>query len=105
LSIKTFKNGPQKLLIIGPDPFISQSSPDHSPQPIINFSYYEISGPDICSLICGFLQSSTITNIINVKKLLQGIGVIHNQPGDLAELKKSFKSGYHLVKFARVVDF
>ena len=22
------KNGPQKLLIIGPDPFISQSSPD-----------------------------------------------------------------------------
>jgi hypothetical protein len=31
LSIKTLKNGPQKLLIIGPDPFISQSSPDHSP--------------------------------------------------------------------------
>jgi hypothetical protein len=41
------------LLIIGPDPFISQSSPDHSPQPIIDFSYYEISGPDICSLIWG----------------------------------------------------
>ena len=40
------------MLIIGPDPFISQSSPDHSPQPRINFSYYEISGPDICSLIC-----------------------------------------------------
>ena len=34
------------------DPFISQSSQDHSPQPKINFSYYEISGPDICSLIC-----------------------------------------------------
>ena len=33
MSIKTLKNGPQKLLIIGPDPFISQSSPDHSPQP------------------------------------------------------------------------
>ena len=52
LSIKTLKNWPQKLLIIGPDPFISQSSPDRSPQPRINFSYYEISGPDICSLIC-----------------------------------------------------
>ena len=24
----------------------------HSPQPRIDFSYYEISGPDICSLIC-----------------------------------------------------
>jgi hypothetical protein len=48
------KNGPQKLLIIGPDPFILQSSPDHSPQPRIDFLYYEISGADICFLICGF---------------------------------------------------
>jgi hypothetical protein len=31
LSIKTLKNGPQKLLIISPDPFISQSSLGHSP--------------------------------------------------------------------------
>ena len=31
MSIKTLKNWPQKLLIIGPNPFISQSSPDHSP--------------------------------------------------------------------------
>jgi hypothetical protein len=52
LSIKTLKNWPQKLLIISPDPFISQSSPDHSPQPRIDFSYHEISGPDICFLIC-----------------------------------------------------
>jgi hypothetical protein len=52
MSIKTLKNGPQKLLIIGPNPFISQSSPDHRPQPRIDFSCYEISGPDICSLIC-----------------------------------------------------
>jgi hypothetical protein len=58
LSIKTLKNGPQKLLIIGPNPFISQSSPDHSPQPRIDFSYYEISGPDICSLICEANQSA-----------------------------------------------
>ena len=28
---KKWKNGPQKLLIIGPDPFISQSSPDQWP--------------------------------------------------------------------------
>ena len=41
------------MLIIGPDAFISQSSRDHSPLPRIDFSYYEISGPDICSLICG----------------------------------------------------
>ena len=40
------------LLIISPNPFISKSSPDNSPQPRIDFSYYEISGPDICSLIC-----------------------------------------------------
>ena len=40
------------MLIIGPDPFISQSSPDHSPLPRIDFSCYEILGPDICSLIC-----------------------------------------------------
>ena len=49
---KNFKKRASKLLKIGPDPFISQSRPDHSPQPRIDFSYYEISGPDICSLIC-----------------------------------------------------
>ena len=49
---KKWKNGPQKLLIINPDHFISQYSPDHSPQPRIDFSYFEISGTDICSLIC-----------------------------------------------------
>ena len=31
LTPKKWKNGPQKLLIIGPDPFISQSSPDQWP--------------------------------------------------------------------------
>ena len=35
-----------------PNPFFSQSSLDLSPQPRIDFSYYEILGPDICSLIC-----------------------------------------------------
>ena len=52
LTPKKWKNRPQKLLIIGLDPFIPQSSPDHRPEPRIDFSYYEISGPDICSLIC-----------------------------------------------------
>ena len=49
---KKWKNGPQKLLIIGPDSFASQSSPDHSPRPIIFFFTYEILGPDICFFIC-----------------------------------------------------
>ena len=49
---KSEKNGPQKLLIISPDPFNPQSSPGHSPQPKIDFPYHEISRPDICSLIC-----------------------------------------------------
>ena len=53
LTPKKWKNWPQKLLIMGPDPIISQSSPDHSPQHRIDFSNYEIPGPDICSLICG----------------------------------------------------
>ena len=45
---KNLKNGPQKLLIIGWNP----SSPDHSPLPRIDFSYYQIWEPYICSLIC-----------------------------------------------------
>ena len=52
LTPKNWKNEPQKLLIIDPDPFFPQSSPGHSPQPKIDFPYHEISGPDICSLIC-----------------------------------------------------
>ena len=47
---KKWKNGPQKLLIIGL--FFPQSSPGHSPQPKIDFSYHEILEPDIYSLIC-----------------------------------------------------
>ena len=38
--------------------FVVQSSPDHSPQPIIDFTYHEISGPDICSLIFDVLWAS-----------------------------------------------
>ena len=50
--MKSWKNHPKKLLRIGPDPFFPRSSPGISPQPKIDFLYYEISGPDICSLIC-----------------------------------------------------
>jgi hypothetical protein len=39
LSIKTLKKWPQKLLIIGTNPFISKPSPNHNPQPRIDFSY------------------------------------------------------------------
>ena len=54
LTPKKWQNGPQKLLcIIGPDPLFPQSSPGHSPQPKTDSPYHEISGPDICSLICG----------------------------------------------------
>ena len=49
LAMKNWKNRQIKLLVIGPDPFI--------PQPKIDFPYYEISGPDICSLICNFSAS------------------------------------------------
>ena len=52
LTPKKGKNRPQKLLIIGPDPFFPLTSPGHSPQPKIDSPYHEISGPDICSLIC-----------------------------------------------------
>ena len=53
---KNFKNRPHKLLIIGPDAFISQSSPVQTPAPSPELTFhikYEISGPDIFSLICG----------------------------------------------------
>ena len=53
LTPKKWKNGPQKLLIISPNTFISHFSPDHSLQLRIDFSHYEISAPDICSLFCG----------------------------------------------------
>ena len=70
MSITTLKkNWPQKLLIISPNPFISQPSPDHSPQPSIDFSYYEISGPDICSLICA-LNLTIIPYLISSSDLI-----------------------------------
>ena len=65
MTLKKRKNGPQKLLIIGPDPFISRSSSDHSPLHRIDFSYYGTLGPDICSLICVARASALIQNFVN----------------------------------------
>ena len=53
--MKTLKNGSQKLLIISPNLF-PQSSPDHSPQPRIDISYYKHVPRLIRLLICA-LQS------------------------------------------------
>ena len=52
LPMKNWKNHPKKLLRIGPDHFFPLTSQGHSPQPKIDFPYHEISGPDICCLIC-----------------------------------------------------
>ena len=71
MPIKTLKYGHQKLLRIGPDPFISQSSPDHSPQSRIDFSYY------LCNLgtrhLFSYLWSSldNIRNWINKELIFQ----------------------------------
>ena len=48
--MKTLKNGPQNLLIIGPN--LLFHSPTHSQQPKIDFSYHKNVPPSICSLIC-----------------------------------------------------
>ena len=39
-------------------PFISQPYPDYTSQPRIDFSFDEISGSDICSLVCVSLKIS-----------------------------------------------
>jgi hypothetical protein len=48
--MKTSENGPQKLLIIGPNLFFTVQP---SPQPGIDFSYYKNVTRHICLLICG----------------------------------------------------
>ena len=73
---KKWKNRPQKLLIIGPDPLISQSSPDQQPTARIDFSYYEISGPGICFLICALNFHNFIHSEKKILwKLLLHIGI------------------------------
>ena len=55
LTPKTWKNRPQKLLM--PRPFYFTVQPRPQPTAQNWFSYYEISGPDICSLTCGTKSS------------------------------------------------
>ena len=57
--MKTLKNEPQKLLIIGPNLFFSQSNLAHSPQLKIDFSYYKYVPRHICLLICGSKEGIT----------------------------------------------
>ena len=52
---KKLKNAPSKVAHKWPKPFIPQSSPAHSPQLSIDFSYHKMSGTSICSLICAML--------------------------------------------------
>jgi hypothetical protein len=63
LPMKTLKNRPQKLLIIGPNLFFTVQP---SPQPKIDILYYKYVPRCICLLICGikdFIYS--ITNFIH----------------------------------------
>ena len=48
------------MLIIGQDPFITQTSQGHSPQSKIDFPYHKILGPDICSLICDLIPPNLV---------------------------------------------
>ena len=50
---KKWKNRPKKLLIIGPDPFLRQSSPGHSPQPRSSFPFYKKSNAILSLLLSG----------------------------------------------------
>ena len=51
LTPKKWKNRPKKLLIIGPDPFLRQSSPGHSPQPRSSFPFYKKSNAILSLLL------------------------------------------------------
>ena len=79
------------MLIIGPDPFISQSSPDHSPQTRIDFSYYEISGPDICSLIHAFTKPSAPFQCERCNKIFTLKGSLNRHIRNVHEEHRPFK--------------
>ena len=53
---KKVKKRASKVAHNWPRPFFPQSSSGHSPQSKIDSPYHEISGPDICSLICEVMQ-------------------------------------------------
>ena len=87
--MKNWKKHPKKLLRIGPDPFFPQSSLGISPQPKIDLPYYEISGLDICSLICG---SNHLPQVQSVKKVYYAENTISFQLIRVVKLEKYFNS-------------
>ena len=54
--MKTSKKRASKVAHNRPRPFFSQSSPAHSPQSRIDYSYYKYVPRHICLLICGETQ-------------------------------------------------
>ena len=77
--MKNWKNHPKKLLRFVPDPFFPLTSPGHSPRPKIDFPYHEISGPDICSLICGFDLIYNLEAVVALLKIFMGLALVHFQ--------------------------
>ena len=66
---------PSKVAHNWPKPFFSQSSPQPSPQPRIDFSYYKYVPKHICLLIFGFMYWSLIGGgYSNQKGLLIFVG-------------------------------
>ena len=68
LTPKKWKNRPKKLLIIGPDPFLRQSSPGHSPQPRSSFPFYKRPNPNVSLLVSGFSTKWSYTRISSSQK-------------------------------------
>ena len=92
--MKNWKNRQKKLLIIGPNPLILQSSPGHSPQLKIDFPYYGISGTDICCRICNF---SGVRTVLSLLILERGLVVQERQHSNLFNLSIELGAGIEIV--------
>ena len=73
---KNFKKQTSKVAHYRPRPFYFTVKP--RPQPRIDFSYYEISGPDICTLICAGTYNSTNEQIEKERYLISVSSGSHN---------------------------
>jgi hypothetical protein len=82
---KKLKKTPSKVAHNQPKPFISQSSPAHSPQPRIDFSNHKISGTSICSLICA----------VGILRYINHIS-IRGREDNLIELSPLYLKMFHL---------
>ena len=81
LTPKKWKNWPQKLLIIGQTLSFHSPAQTKSPQPKIDSSYYEISGPDILS-VC-FSEPFAFTSYF--KKEKHWADISKKRPRDLSK--------------------